>query len=121
MGRITSGVGLISGLQTSQIIDQLMSLEARPLNLVQNQIKVKQGVQTALTELSAQLLALRSASTAFSSASVLHANQAASSEPGVLSATAENGAAAGSYRFRPVRQVQSQQFVSSGFSDLSTP
>ena len=34
MGTITSGIGLISGLDFGLIVDQLIAIEARPLNLL---------------------------------------------------------------------------------------
>ena len=39
MGRISSGVGLVSGINTTQIIDQLMALEAQPKTLLQARIQ----------------------------------------------------------------------------------
>ena len=38
MGRISSGVGLVSGINSAQIIEQLISLEARPKQLIQTRI-----------------------------------------------------------------------------------
>ena len=38
MGTITSGIGLVSGINTGQIIDQLMALESRPKTLLQTRI-----------------------------------------------------------------------------------
>ena len=38
MGRISSSVGLVSGIDTKGIIDQLMALESRPKAQLQNRI-----------------------------------------------------------------------------------
>jgi flagellar capping protein FliD len=38
MGRITTGVGLVSGINSKDIIDQLMALEAKPKDTLQTRI-----------------------------------------------------------------------------------
>ncbi len=58
---LSSGVGLISGLPTAQIIAQLMAIEARPLTLLQQQVTALQTQRGAYMDLSARLLALKSA------------------------------------------------------------
>ena len=35
MGRISTGVGLVSGINSKDIIDQLIALESRPKDLLQ--------------------------------------------------------------------------------------
>ena len=38
MGGITSSVGIFSGINSAQLIDQLLSIEARPKKLAQNRL-----------------------------------------------------------------------------------
>ena len=45
MGRITSSVGLISGLPTTDIINQLMAIQARPRDLLQSRTQTLQQQQ----------------------------------------------------------------------------
>lgn len=99
MGRITSGVGLISGLDTASIIAQLIALEARPIELIEGRIGIQQGIQTALVDLSAKLLALQSSKSAFTSPAILNARTAASSHPQLIRAEVRNAATLGSYSF----------------------
>ena len=57
MGTISSGTGLISGLDIQSIVSALMQIEARPLTLLQARIEQTQQEQTAFLELNARLLA----------------------------------------------------------------
>ena len=56
MAAITSTTGLISGLNYQTLIDQLMSIEQQPVNLMAAKQKDYQATQAALTTLSATLL-----------------------------------------------------------------
>ena len=59
MGRITTGVGLISGINSQSIIDQLMQLEAAPVTNLQNRITTANSQKSAYTDLQTQLNALK--------------------------------------------------------------
>ena len=59
MGTITSGVGLVSGLNTSAIIDQLVSLESAPVTLLQNRISSNNAQSQAYSALEKQLTTLQ--------------------------------------------------------------
>ena len=47
MGTITSNIGLISGINTGQIIDQLMSIESQPVAVLTNKISSTTAQQQA--------------------------------------------------------------------------
>ena len=49
---ITSGVGLISGLPIADIVNQLIAIEARPRNFVENRNAILQAQQIALQSIS---------------------------------------------------------------------
>ena len=61
MSGISSGIGLASGINTRQIIDQLLALDARGKTPLQTQIARTQGQKTAMLDVNARLLGLRSA------------------------------------------------------------
>ena len=65
MGTITTGVGLISGIDTANIIDQLIALEALGKIPIQNRITSLQNKQLALLDINARLLNLKNASASF--------------------------------------------------------
>lgn len=120
MGGISSGVGLISGIDTRTLIQQLLSLEARPKQQAQSRIIGIQRQSAAYLDVNSALLALKTAAGAFDANKVFKASKAVSSDTEVLSATASNNAAAGTYQFRVQRLVSTQQQLSRGFVDRDT-
>ncbi len=116
-GPISSGIGLLSGLPTQDIIDQLMAIEARPIQLLNNRIQTVQTQRTALAELSARLLSLRNTVARFDEISFFRASKATSSDENVLTATAGDGAVQGLFGFRVKSLVSNHQLISDGFVD----
>lgn len=117
MGRINSGVGLISGINTAQLIEQLLSIEARPKKLVESQKTLLSSQQTALQGVNAKLLALKLSASGFVSQRVFRATSATSSDDAVLTATSNQAAVPGTYDFVVSRLVTTQQVITSGFVD----
>jgi flagellar hook-associated protein 2 len=120
MGRISSGVGLVSGINSKDIIDQLMALESRPKDLLQTRIDGINQQKLAYTDLTTRLAGLKVASTTLKKTSTFQAATATSSDEDVLTATAENGAAVGSFQLQVARLVTSQQTISRGFADFNS-
>lgn len=116
MGRVTSGTGLVSGLDYQSIITQLMTFEQKPIDLLKTQLDKQKSIETAYTGISAQMLSLSLSINTFGQSSVLNARQATSSNPGVLTATASATAAPGAYTFRPLQQAQTQRFAGTGYA-----
>ena len=119
MGTITSSVGLISGINTGQIIDELMSIESQPVELLQNQLDTTNARQDAFSTLAAQLGTLQTTAQSLEKTSAFTAATATSSNNNVLTATAANGAAVGSYNLQVAQLVTTQQMISNGFTDSS--
>jgi flagellar hook-associated protein 2 len=120
MGRISSGVGLVSGINSKDIIDQLMQLEEQPKVRLQARIDKENERRTAITELQTRLTTVRLFGTTIKKPQTFRAASANSSNEDALTATAAVGAAAGSYRLSVARLVTSQQAVSRGFEDFET-
>ena len=120
MSGISSGVGLISGLPTAELISQLMLIEARPLGFLQNRVSAIQAERTAFADLSARLLALKSAVTGFDEPDFFKVFRATSSHPNVLTATVGKEATLGSFVFTVHSLVSSHQLISQGFTDADT-
>ena len=116
MSGISSGVGLASGINSRQIIDQLLALDARGKTPLQTQIARTQGQKTAMLDVNARLLGLRSASTNFRIGRVFDRMLAAPSNADVLGATAASGTPPGSYAFKVNRLVSTSQMLSRGFA-----
>src|SRR5438874_113600 len=120
MGRISSGVGLISGINSKDIIDQLMALEARPKDLLQTRIDGINQQKLAYADLSTRLTSMKINSTTLKKDATFQAATASSSDENVFTATAANGAAVGSFQLQVARLVTSQQLISKGFADFNS-
>src|SRR5688572_27777864 len=117
MGRISSDIGLVSGINKRDIIDQLMALESRPKTILQDRIEATNERKLAYVDLSTRLTTLKLTGTRLKKPSTFEAATATSSNEDVLTATAGVGAAVGSFQFQVARLVTSQQLVSKGFTD----
>ncbi|QOV90266.1 flagellar filament capping protein FliD [Humisphaera borealis] len=114
---ISSSVGLISGINSKDIIDQLMKLEERPKTLLQSR-KDKLSLQReAYVAISGKLTTLTTSARTFQRPSTFTAATATSNDEDVLTATTSPGAAVGSYQFQVARLVTSQQSVTGGYAD----
>ncbi|MBZ0171886.1 MAG: hypothetical protein K8E66_05855, partial [Phycisphaerales bacterium] len=116
MGGI-SGSGLISGIDTASLIEQLIAVSSGPKVLAQNRLVQLQFQQAAYLDLNSQLGSLKTAAAAFRVNSVFQTKQATSSNPDILTATASTGAQPGTYSFIVDRLVSSRQLLSRGFQD----
>ncbi len=117
MGSISTGVGLMSGLDIQSIVQSLMKIEHRPIDLLQNQIKTLTDEKTAYTTISAQVLALKLDITPFKSGVTFRPRTASSSNTDVLAAQANSDAVPGSYTFKVRQLAQTHQIISTGFND----
>lgn len=117
MSGITSGIGIFSGINTSQLIEQLLAVASRPKQYAQSRLAQLQLQQAAYLDINSKLGALKTAVTDLRVKKAFQATRADSSDSDVLSATSTTGAAAGTYRFIVDRLVSSQQLLSRGFAD----
>src|SRR5690348_12972630 len=88
MGRITSGVGLVSGINSADIIDQLMAIEAKPKDILQTQIDSANQQKLAYVDLETQLTALKLTGTNLKKQSLFQNATTASSDDNQLTASA---------------------------------
>ncbi len=116
MGTISSGVGLISGLDIEDLVSKLMSIESRPQQLLEARVKTLVAEQTAFLQLSATILAAKSASADFGESSFFSQVKATSSDEDILTVSAGEGALPGSYAFTVHSLVSTHELVSSGFA-----
>ncbi len=120
MSGISTGVGPFSGINTGDLVNQLLSIEARPRTLAQQRVIQLQAQQAAFLDLNTKLSALKSASSAFNISNIFNSAHASSSNQDVLTATANAGAAVGSYSFLVDRLVSTQSVLSRGFADRTS-
>lgn len=117
MGSISAGVGLISGIDTASLIDQLISLQARGKASLQQRLATLQAQQTAMLDVNARMLNFKGASEAFRSDEIFGSALATSTNEGVLTANASTGAATGSYSLLVHQLVTTSQKMTGGFAD----
>lgn len=120
MSGITTGVGLVSGIDSASLINQLIEVESRPKVLAERRILELQQEQAAFLDLNSRLSGLRGAAEGLRTASVFDSVAVSSTDEDVLTATASPGATLGSFTFLVDRLVSSQQALSRGFTDRNT-
>ena len=116
MSGISSGVGLASGINTAQIIEQLLALDARAKVPLQTQITKITTSKTALLDVNARLLAARSASSKFRVGRVFEQMKTTVGDESVMTASSKPGTPPGNYAFTVSRLVSSSQMLSRGFA-----
>ncbi|MCC7146828.1 MAG: flagellar filament capping protein FliD [Phycisphaeraceae bacterium] len=120
MGTISSGVGLISGINHKDLIDQLMAIESRPKTIIEKHNATLQAQQVAFQAINAKLLGLKSTMSDLATLNTFRATTATSSDESVLTVKTTTSTTPGSYRFTVDRLVSSQQTITSGFADTNT-
>lgn len=116
-GTITSS-GLVSGIDTASIIDQLVALESRPITLLQKQQSAYKTQVSVLGDIISRLSALESAAKELGSSGVLAAK--VSSSNSAFTATPGTGALAGRYAVRVDQLAQASKWMSAAFDPAST-
>ncbi len=109
--------GLISGLDTNNIIDQLMQIEHRPIDILQTRVQEKQTELEAYRGINDLLLNFQSNVSKLASQSTWDIKQSFSTDESVLTATAGELAATGTHIFQVGRLARTAQFMSTGFAD----
>ena len=120
MGTITTGIGLISGIDTASLISQLIALEARGKIPLQTKIAFLKAKQFALMDINTRLLNLKTASSSFRTDSIFQAALASSSNDEILTATAGKLAQPGTFTFIVKQLVTASQKISQGYADRNT-
>ena len=92
--------GLMSGLDSATLVDQLMYLQRKPVRDLQTRITIAEGQRSAYQEVNTKLLALKSAAEALSEASITQTKTATSSADDAITATATSATPEGVYSFR---------------------
>src|SRR3954451_20986322 len=120
MGRITTGTGLVSGINSKDIIDQLMKIEEQPKDLLQTRVDSANQQRLAYTDLLTRLSSVKVFGQTVGKPQAFGAAATTSSDENVLTATTSTGAAIGSFQFQVARLVTTQQSVSNGFVNPNT-
>lgn len=106
--------GLVSGLDTANIVRQLMDVERLPQNRLRQDQASTNRVATAYRALNTQFLSLKTAAESFATGTAWGAAKAVSSDPTRVSVSAAAGAAAGSLSFVVNRLATASSYASTG-------
>jgi flagellar hook-associated protein 2 len=106
--------GLVSGLDTTSLINQLMAAERAPQDRLVKRVADAQSVVKAYQSLNAKLASLRDAAAALGDPAGWNLMKATSSAPAVATATVGSGALGGSLTFTVNRLATSASSISSG-------
>lgn len=117
MSGISAGTGLISGLDTGSLIDQLMQIEARPRTRLQQRVQILESQKSAFLDINAKLLGLETSANNFLDEDSFGQKTATSSRPSILKASADANAPLGSFQFSVSRLVSTHQLITRGFTD----
>lgn len=121
MGSITSGVGLVSGIDYQSMIDQLIALEAGPRDKLLTRVGTINAQKAAYLEISARITAMLARIEVLGRPTSYQTGKATSSLPDVLSASAGVGTPPGSYTFTVKSLASTHQLVSRGFHRTDAP
>ncbi|QDS98326.1 flagellar filament capping protein FliD [Adhaeretor mobilis] len=122
MGRITSNVGLITGLPITDTVDQLMAVAGQPRDTLASRTQGLQSQQFALNTLGTRLASFQFSVNKLDSLDVYNARQTTSSNEDVLTASVPTGVTPpiGEFLIQPVRVASTQQLISSQFESLES-
>lgn len=121
MSGITTGVGLISGIDYQSIIDKLMAIEEEPVTNLKTRMSNIDAQRTAFLSISAQITSLLSNTALLAKPASFQGATATSSLSDILSATASAGAKPGSYSLTVRALAATNQFVTRGYGDTASP
>ncbi|WP_432830363.1 flagellar filament capping protein FliD [Dactylosporangium sp. CA-092794] len=113
--------GLVSGLQTSTVIAQLMQVEAAPQTALKQKVSTQQKVVGAYQSINTKMSALLTAAKALNDPAAWKGATAASSSDSVLATTSTTGASqGGSVTFRVKQLAAAESHIFSGGTVGST-
>jgi flagellar hook-associated protein 2 len=121
MGRITSNIGLITGIPIQDTVDQLIGVAGAPRDLLSTRNQGLQQQQLAINSLSTRLLGLQFDLGKLNVSDPYEARTVSSQNEEVLSAVlSPNGEpSVGEFQIRTVQTATSQQLVSQRFEDVN--
>ena len=121
MGRISSSIGLLSGVPIQETVEKLIQLQAEPRDRLTTATERLTKQQDAVADLTARLLAVQISARQLNDKRLFESVNVVSSNPNSLTATATGSPAVGTYQFTPLRTAGAQQLLSSGFTSIDGP
>ncbi|MCZ7587049.1 MAG: flagellar filament capping protein FliD [Deltaproteobacteria bacterium] len=110
-----SGVGLASGINTDQLITQLLAIERRPITRIESKIKSRQNQLAFYQDLRSRLDTLRSAVSSIKSLTSFSSIEATTSDDDLVGISATGTAQTGSHTIKVAQLATNEITVSQGF------
>jgi flagellar hook-associated protein 2 len=119
MARLSSSIGLISGINFVDIVDQLIALERRPIVRLEQRARTFLAEESALKTLEANLLTLTTAIQTLNKTSVFKAFSVSNSDTASISVTTNDNVIPAEFQFQAIREADTHLVRSRGFADSS--
>lgn len=122
MARISSNVGLVTGLKIEDTVKQLMAIAARPRDMLKTRTDSLKQEQAAFDTLGSKLLSFQFSANKLKATTVYNTRTATTSNETLLQVSIPEGGTPpiGSFQVRPVQSASSQQLVSQTFDKTTT-
>ena len=120
MSATTSVNGLISGLNTSDLIDQIIDAERASVRLLETRQAKASALRSVFQTLNSKLLALETSARALTSASAFRGRTVSVSDTSVLDVAVASGATAGTYEVTVDSLAAAHRIASQGFADTAS-
>lgn len=112
--------GLSSGLDTETIISQLMSIERRPITLLETKQSTYQSQMDAFSSINTKLASLKSQADSLKTSSTFQVKSSSSSDEAVVTATATSSASIGTSSINVTNLASAHKVSSDPFSSATT-
>lgn len=119
MSSAASVGGLISGIDTNSLLDQLYELARAPIDRLQARKQVLNQQSIAWSALEVRLLNFRTAASQLSTPASFDIYTASTTHSGLVSASASSEAVPGAYLFTVDALAQTHQVASQGYADIT--
>ncbi len=116
MSSISTGVGLVSGINSAALIEQLIALESQGKIPIQRRMNTVQGAKTALLDINARLLNLKNAASSIRVGKLFESMTASVGDESILTAKPSFSTPPGFYDFTVGRLSSTSQLLSKGFA-----
>ncbi len=113
--------GLSSGLDTSQIIEDLMAIESKPLTALETRQTDLTKKKDAFTSMKTDLLAVKTAVSDLRNSSAFGVYSASSSDEEALTLSASSSAKEGTYRIKINSLAQAEALSGNSYAQTNTP
>ena len=120
MSGISSGVGLATGLNITEIVDAIIGVQRNALVRLADRASAFQATEGGIKTLEANLLTLNSSVQKLNLESTFETLKATSSDTSQFSINANSTATAASYQLQGLRKSSNHQVISKGFADADT-